>query len=330
MGGRVNSDGRFRPADIRLITPHLQLHTVEYRHRFQCNAETALCIVLYRLSAPASGLKAMMATFRRSRTWLSIVFNDVVEHLIAQYRSLLFWDADRLTYAELQRYASAVLSEGGAQGLWGFVDGTMRVICQPDRNRRLYEDHSRRKKPRAIKYQVVLTPDGLVSHLAGPYMGRDGCWAVYQRSNLADCIRAVHETRFRAGNGDHDAGGHDAPGGQLFVYGDDSAYEISYGLISPYQVQPGQPLDSKRTEFNARLSMLRRRIERGPGQAMALWGYYNGYSKAGLGAGLSPVAAYFMVSVLLSNIHTCIYGNRTSRKFRCSPPSIEDYLHTVQ
>ena len=33
-----------------------------------------------------------------------------------------------------------------------------------------------------------------------------------------------------------------------------------------------------------------------------------------------------MVSVLLSNIWTCLRGNQTSLRFACSPPVLEDYL----
>jgi hypothetical protein len=39
----------------------------------------------------------------------------------------------------------------------------------------------------------------------------------------------------------------------------------------------------------------------------------------------SPVAAYYIVAVLLTNIFTCIRGNETI--FGLKPPSLHDYLH---
>ncbi|KAG0123472.1 hypothetical protein HOY82DRAFT_495239, partial [Tuber indicum] len=44
----------------------------------------------------------------------------------------------------------------------------------------------------------------------------------------------------------------------------------------------------------------------------------------------SPVAAYYLVSTLITNIHTCLRGrNIVSDKFKCSPPSLHEYVHSV-
>ncbi|KAJ8100288.1 hypothetical protein POJ06DRAFT_267884 [Lipomyces tetrasporus] len=53
---------------------------------------------------------------------------------------------------------------------------------------------------------------------------------------------------------------------------------------------------------------------------------YNAY-KYGLRQESTPVAAFYMVSVLFTNIHTCIAGgNEVSQSFGCAPPSLEEYL----
>ena len=61
-------------------------------------------------------------------------------------------------------------------------------------------------------------------------------------------------------------------------------------------------------------------VEHGFGRLMMLWGY-NGF-KIGLKIGLSPVAAYLMVSVLFCNIHTCFHGNQTTKSLHCTPPTV--------
>jgi len=41
---------------------------------------------------------------------------------------------------------------------------------------------------------------------------------------------------------------------------------------------------------------------------------------------LQPVAKYFIVSTILKNCKTCLYGSQTSQYFQCDPPSLEQYL----
>ncbi|KAI5843115.1 hypothetical protein DFP73DRAFT_479298, partial [Morchella snyderi] len=65
-------------------------------------------------------------------------------------------------------------------------------------------------------------------------------------------------------------------------------------------------------------------VEHGIGKLLMLWGF-NGY-KVWLKIDLSPVAVYFMVSILLCNIHSCYNGNQMSEMFRYQPPGVHEYL----
>ncbi|RPA92523.1 hypothetical protein L873DRAFT_1709331, partial [Choiromyces venosus 120613-1] len=75
---------------------------------------------------------------------------------------------------------------------------------------------------------------------------------------------------------------------------------------------------------NTHMSSLCISVEHGFTRLMMLYGY-NGF-KMSLKIGLSPVVAYFIVSVLFCNIHSCFHGNQTSKKFHCNPPSVHSYL----
>jgi hypothetical protein len=55
-----------------------------------------------------------------------------------------------------------------------FGDG---AICRPVENQRLY--YIGYKRLHAVKYQSILTPDGLISSLAGPYLGKEVDWLIY-------------------------------------------------------------------------------------------------------------------------------------------------------
>ena len=65
-------------------------------------------------------------------------------------------------------------------------------------------------------------------------------------------------------------------------------------------------------------------IEQIFGLVLNLWAI-NGY-KYSLKVGHTPVASLYMVSVLFTNIRTCLRGNIVSQYFNCIPPSLEEYL----
>jgi len=170
------------------------------------------------------------------------------------------------------------------------------------------------KKCHAVNYKAVLTQDSLISYLAGPYNSWKSNWTVYQDSKIFDKTRQINEGLQE--EGDH----------RLYIYGD-PAYSLSFGILAPYQARSNQPLNALLANVNAHMSEMRISVENGYGNMMILWGY-NGY-KMGLKMGLSPVAAYFMVSVLLCNLHSCLNRNQTSKKFHCDPPSVHNYLAVV-
>ena len=76
--------------------------------------------------------------------------------------------------------------------------------------------------------------------------------------------------------------------------------------------------------MNAIMSEVRVSVEHGFGKVMQNWSYIG--FRNGLKIGLSPVGAYYMVSVLLTNIHTCLRGSQTSAQFEINPPSLEEYF----
>ena len=71
-----------------------------------------------------------MMIFRRSRTWQSIIFGDVVEHLVAHYKDMLFWKGSLLSLPQIALYERAIGNFGSIQSVWAFIDGTVRGICR--------------------------------------------------------------------------------------------------------------------------------------------------------------------------------------------------------
>jgi hypothetical protein len=220
----------------------------------------------------------------------------------------MHWDAEHLTRQEIDRYTAAVQETGSVKGVWGFVDGTLRPICRPSEDQRLW--YSGYKKKHAFKFQGIMTPDGLISHLGGPFEGPVGDWATWHSSRVEDKLRALDE-----GIAEED---------RAYLYGD-PAYTAAYGIFGGYKAPAGGELPLALQAINTHMSSLRISVEHGFGKIVMHWGF-NGHEK-NLKMGLSSVASYYMVAVLLTNIHTCLHGSQTSTKFGCQPPSLHNYLY---
>ena len=91
-------------------------------------------MLLLRLSSN-KWLKDDLSLFGRSQTWQSVIFNDVVTYLIAQYAAKVIWDSHQLTYKQLKTYANHIGFYSHTY-IWGFIDGILKVICRPSRHNR--------------------------------------------------------------------------------------------------------------------------------------------------------------------------------------------------
>jgi hypothetical protein len=108
----------------------------------------------------------------------------------------------------------------------------------------------------------------------------------------------------------------------LFIYGD-PAYHHAAGVLRPFT---GRNVTREQRAFNAAMATARIAVENGFGKVSTLWQTNQFSSK--LQSLNSPVAAYYMVTVLLTNIHTCIRGVMTP--FGLRPPHLDEYLDLQQ
>ena len=78
--------------------------------------------------------------------------------------------------------------------------------------------------------------------------------------------------------------------------------------------------------FNKEPSGVRITIEQLSGQTSKLWaGNRYKYSQQ---VGSSPVAAYYMVAVILTNVKTCV-DMKVAQYFSCKPPTPVEYLGNI-
>ena len=97
---------RFSVEEVHILVHLLHLHEIPWRRRVVVSSETALCIVLARLSFPGRWC-LLLDVFGRSESWLSTVFNDVVVFLARRFGGLLRW-YPLLTYYYIEALATAI------------------------------------------------------------------------------------------------------------------------------------------------------------------------------------------------------------------------------
>jgi DDE superfamily endonuclease len=109
----------------------------------------------------------------------------------------------------------------------------------------------------------------------------------------------------------------------LYIYGD-PAYNASFGVACPFKHPQGRRhLTHAEQHFNKALSTVRIAVEQAFGDIQVQW-TYTAFGK-GLTAGAQPVAAQFIVAVLLTNCWVCL--REPKNRFLIDPINIEEYLY---
>lgn len=299
---------RFTKQEIRSIMPYLQLDLCPFSCRYKPSPELAFSIVLARISYPHR-LKDQMDFFGRSRSYISVIYCDVVEYLVDRFDSFMFWDKDRMSMETLRRYCEAI----GEECVWGFIDGTTSHICRPSIDQKKY--FSGHKRYHAIKHQAVVTPDGILSSLAGPIEGSRGDWLLYQRCGLERKIAELFEEN------------QIAPENRVYLYGD-PAYTGSIATMGAFKRRRNGQLTVDEAWTNRVMSKKRMAVEHFFGHVQRYFRLSSYYLQNRLCS--QPLAATYLVACLMANCMTCLRGNQISQHYNCPPPTLEQYFRGIQ
>ncbi|OWZ18815.1 LOW QUALITY PROTEIN: hypothetical protein PHMEG_0007022 [Phytophthora megakarya] len=99
------------------------------------------------------------------------IFYFVVKFLDEKLKGFLFFDTPRII-KNLGRYCAAidVKALGCIEGVWRFIDETFRRICGLSKGHQaMCNGH---KRVHAMNFQTAVTPDGIISYISGPAVGR--------------------------------------------------------------------------------------------------------------------------------------------------------------
>lgn len=102
---------------------------------------------------------------------LSRIFYWVLRHVDQNFCDVLQrWDVPWLDEQAFHLFAGAISAKGGVMpGCFGFIDGTARPIARPKRHQR--HCNSGLKRQHCLKWQSIVTPNGLICNLYGGHKG---------------------------------------------------------------------------------------------------------------------------------------------------------------
>ncbi|RPB18597.1 hypothetical protein L211DRAFT_863844 [Terfezia boudieri ATCC MYA-4762] len=150
---------RFTRSEIVQLVECFELDGYEFK--------TTMRVVRYPTTTWPTRLKDMIQVFKCSQSAISITVNCLIAYLYKRYQKKLEWDFRRLTLTQLRKYEATIARAcPRIHGIWGFIDGTVLPIARPTANQEDF--YSRHKGYYGIKYQGIITPDGLISSLYGP------------------------------------------------------------------------------------------------------------------------------------------------------------------
>ncbi|KAK1860396.1 hypothetical protein I4F81_002985 [Pyropia yezoensis] len=177
---------------------------------------------------------------------------------------------------------------------------TKYAVTTVELQRLCYSGHKRRH---AIKFQSVLTPDGLILHLYGPVEGRRHDMTLYHESGLDATLASALLIE----------------GQRYYVYGD-TAYFIRPWLQAAFQ----GILTPQQEAFNASMKVPRTAVEWGFKDVKQVCSSLDFSRKLKIRE--APVAQLYKIGVFIWNLRCCAYGGATASFFDVSPPTWEEYL----
>jgi hypothetical protein len=260
----------------------------------------AMAMMLRRLAYPCR-LNDLVNVFGLDVSSIGRIINYMLSELIDRYGDrILFWPG--LTPARIRKYAAAITQlEPAVIDIWGFIDGTFQEVAKPEEDEQA--SYSGYERGHGQKYQGVLCPDGLIVSLDGPYVGSKNDLNLLAESGLQTRIEPLVLQ---------------ADGRHLQLFGD-RFYRGQPLVMCPF----GQTSDIGERRFNDLMAAQRVYVETGFGKITQ---YFCATDlRRAMRSGLIPTASHYMVSALMTNVHTCMHGSNIP--WWIEPPSVEAYLN---
>ena len=188
----------------------------------------------------------------------------------------------------------------------GMLDGTFIEIPKPTGDIVQRQMYNRYYRGHGIKFQSVVVPNGLLFNLHGPNAGKYPDSKVLGKSGLMDQMAELSEL----------AGTH-------YVLYADCAYGLEPHLLRG--LKRNMIRNREAQEYQSAMNSPRTSVEWGFGEVAQDWPWLR--RKTLQKVLLSPVAVFWQMAAVLSNVKTCLKrGNVITDFFGLRPPTIARYL----
>jgi len=181
---------RFLPQHLGRLVDLLAINVPFPRTRLSVLPIDCLAIVLRRLASPTWWVD-LEELFGRSASALCHIFYATAAMMMEKWgANLTEWRVEFMR-ERAALYAQKIEGTGAyLDRCVGFIDGTAIFIARPrgGLQRACYSGY---KRKHAVKFQSVLTPDGLIFHLFGPWEGRRHDMTLYFESGF-DAVCLMH------------------------------------------------------------------------------------------------------------------------------------------
>ncbi|OAD66960.1 hypothetical protein PHYBLDRAFT_160513 [Phycomyces blakesleeanus NRRL 1555(-)] len=209
------------------------------------------------------------------------------------------------------KFASAIYDKGVAlPNIVSFIDGTMQAISRPSQGNKVQKAfYNSWKHMHALKYQSIVTSDGITSSLLGPYVGSRHDQYIYTMSKTEARVEKYLDI---------------VPDVELpFALYGNPAYMVSKCLYSLFE---GVSLSGIIKKINKSMSKVRVAVEWEFGEVQKYFKYFK--YKYAMKTGETSPATVYMLSTVFKNMIHCTGHNRlpTSLYFGLEPPTLEEYI----
>ncbi|MDX1903259.1 MAG: transposase family protein [Thermonemataceae bacterium] len=293
---------------LRIYLNSNDVRRIEVGNKYIAHYETCLCAYLFKMSHPCRLIGEVESFFGIRKSKLSQMirfFGQALYELAIQYLS-----NPNIWHHKMPYYALVISNKinGMFDNIWGYIDGTVRKTCRPMHFQQVL--YTRYKRCHAIKFQSVVTPDGYVACLAGPFVGRRHDSRMLRESQLVEQLEALMPE--------------DGSNGTVYTLYGDLAYPQSAYIFGGF-VAPDR--NSPEARFNQAMSRIRIAVEWGFATILRRWTHLDFTRSMKLFE--QPIAQQFINCAFLVNLQNCFYGGATNVYFDCNVMSLQVYLQLI-
>jgi hypothetical protein len=297
--------------DIDMVRAALGIpEVVVTKNRDRCWGFWAFCMLLYKLSWPRR-MCDFRDCFGGTKQRCGRIVNHVAVFLYERFGPKMA-SLDRGRYTDeyiLRLCAEGYAKNGIMDNVWGFIDATIRPCARPVRFQKVV--YNGKNHVHSIKFQSIVSWDGMIAHVAGPWAGARHDSGIFAESALPAVLNELPCVA--------------SPGFPPAAVYADEGYALSQRVFVPYPDGRSNPLHAA---FNYKMSQSRITVEWGYHMILRDWTALD--FKRNLKIFKSPIACYYVVAALLTNVKSCLDTyNDVSLYTGVSVPTLERYVRTL-